>query len=152
MKISFILWYILNTIDVTFSLGFVYSKPAMYFELRRLVCISGHKWVLLHFTTSYSGALHHTTMLFNREITLEAKSMKFCLMTYIFLKLFLKVILEVTTLERLMKIYLLLKELQQYMHFPHSFSIINIVSYEGLFLKNLPGDPCKKSAFVFSIW
>ena len=62
-------------------------------SLRRLACISCHKWVLLHFTTSYSGALHHTTILFNREITLKANSVKFCLVTYIFLKLFLKVIL-----------------------------------------------------------
>ena len=75
------------------------------------------------FLTSYSGALHHTTLQFNREITLEANSMKFCLVTYIFLKLFLKVILIVTTLESLMKIYLLLKQLQQYMHFPQSISI-----------------------------
>ena len=44
-----------------------------------------------------------------------------------------------------MKIYLLLKELQQYMHFPHSISIINIVSYQGFFLKNLHGDPSKKN-------
>ena len=43
-----------------------------------------------------------------------------------------------------MKIYLFLKELQQYLHFPHSISIINIVSYQGFYLKNLPGDPCKK--------
>ena len=43
-----------------------------------------------------------------------------------------------------MKIYLFLKELQQYLHFPHSISIITIVSYQGFFLKNLPGDPCKK--------
>ena len=61
--------------------------------LRRLACISCHKWVILHFATSYSGAFHHTTMLFNRKITLKANSMKFCLVTCIFLKLFLKVIL-----------------------------------------------------------
>ena len=62
-------------------------------QLRSLACISFHRWVLLHFTTSYSGALHHTTVLFNREITLEANSIKFCLVIHIFLKLFLKVIL-----------------------------------------------------------
>ena len=70
--------------------------------------------------------------------------MKFFLVTYIFLKLFTKVILLVTTLESLMKIYLLLKELQQFMYFSHSISIVKHVSYQGLFLKILPGDLCKK--------
>ena len=73
-------------------------------KLRRLAWISCHKWVLSYFTTSCSGTLHHTTMLFNREITLEANSIKFCLVTYIFLKLFSKVTLLVTTFESLMKI------------------------------------------------
>ena len=43
-----------------------------------------------------------------------------------------------------MKTYLLLKELQQFMYFPHSISITKHVSYQGLFLKILPGDLCKK--------
>ena len=63
-------------------------------------------------------------MLFNREITFKANSLKFCLVTYIFLKLFSKVILLVTTLESLMKIYLLLKKLQKFMYFSYSISII----------------------------
>ena len=83
-------------------------------------------------------------MLFNMEITLKANSLKFCLVTYIFLKLFSKVILLVTTLNSLMKIYLLLKKLQQFMYFSYSISIIKHVSYQGFFLKNLPGDLCKK--------
>ena len=68
------------------------------------MCISCHKWVVSYFATYCSGTLHHTTILFNREITVEANNIKFCLVTYIFLKLFLKVILLVTTLESLMKI------------------------------------------------
>ena len=83
-------------------------------------------------------------MLFNRENTFEANSMKFCLVTHIFLKLFSKVILLVKTLESLIKIYLLLKKLQQFMCFSHSFSVIKHVSYQGHFLKKLPGDLCKK--------
>ena len=83
-------------------------------------------------------------MLFNRENTFEANSMKFCLVTHIFLKLFSKVILLVKTLESLIKIYLLLKKLQQFMCFSHSISIIKHVSYQGFFLKKLPGDLCKK--------
>ena len=30
------------------------------------------------------------------------------------------------------------------MYFSHSISIIKHVSYQGFFLKNLPGDLCKK--------
>ena len=30
------------------------------------------------------------------------------------------------------------------MYFSHSISIIEHISYQGLFLKILPGDPCKK--------
>ena len=76
--------------------------------------------------------------------------MKFCLVTYIFLKLFLKVLLLVTTLESLMKIYLLLKELKQFMYFSRSISIIKHISYQGLFLKILPGDLCKKNLHLYS--
>ena len=43
-----------------------------------------------------------------------------------------------------MKIYLLLKELQQLMYFSHSISIVKHVFCQGLFLKILPGDLCKK--------
>ena len=46
-----------------------------------------------HFTASYSGLYHHTTMLFNRQITNKVCGMKFCLVTYIPLKLFSKVII-----------------------------------------------------------
>ena len=77
--------------------------------------------------------------------------MKFGLVTYIFLKLFSKVILLVITLESLMKIYLLLKDLQQCMNFPHSISIVKHVSYQGLFLKILPGDLCKKNLHLYSV-
>ena len=35
------------------------------------------------------------------------------------------------------------KELQQFMYFSHSISIIRYVSYQGLFLKKLPHDLCK---------
>ena len=69
--------------------------------------------------------------------------MKFCLVTFFF-KLFLKVISLVTTLESLMKIYLLLKELQQFMYFSLSISIMKHISYQGLFLNFLTGDICKK--------
>ena len=101
--------------------------------LRRLVWISCHKWVLSYFTTSCSGVICHTTILFNIEITLEANSMKFCLVTYIFLKLFSKVFSFVTILESLIKMYLFLKKLQHFMYFPHSISIIKHVSYQELF-------------------
>ena len=70
--------------------------------------------------------------------------MKFCQVTHILLKLFLKVILLVTIRESLMKIYLLSKELQQFMYFSYSISIIKDISNLGLFLKILPGDLFKK--------
>ena len=83
----------------TFGTHFWYTVRVACFTslLRRLAWISCHKWVLSYFATSCSGTLHHTTILFNREITLEVNSMKFCLVTYIFLKLFSKIILLVTT-------------------------------------------------------
>ena len=106
----------LNKQPVIFRIALIWPCERGHTEmvkyiLRRLAWISCHKWVLSYFTTSCSGILHHTAMLLNREITLEANSMKFCLVTYIFFKLFSVVILLVTTLESLMKIYLLLRKL-----------------------------------------
>ena len=70
--------------------------------------ISCHKSVLSNFTALCSDVVHHKPMLFNRSITLRAYSMKFCLVTYIFFKLFLKVIVLVIFLQSTKKINLLL--------------------------------------------
>ena len=111
-----------------------------------------HKHPQGHFTTSCSITLHHPTILLIKEITHEANSMKICLVTCIFFKLFSNVILLVTTPESLMKIYLLLKQLWQLVYFFCSISIINMFLIKGFFWKNCWVIYVNKSSFVFSTW